>query len=314
MELGNQTAIFEFFLHGLSQWSEHQDLFFGLFLSMYLVTLAGNLLIFLAIVTETCLHTPMYFFLACLSIADIGLSSSIVLKMLHNMHTQHHTISYTGCLMQLYFFLTFGNLDSLLLGVMAYDRYVAICRPLHYNTAMSPRLCVLLVSACFVTTNIHALIHTILMSKLSFCVRREISHFFCDISPLLKVSCSDTHINELMVFVVGGPVLMFPFLCTMASYIQIVSAILRIPSGSGGRRKAFSTCGSHLSVVSLFYGTTSSVYLVPSSSFSTKDIVTSVVYTVVTPMLNPFLYSLRNRDMKAALRNLIKSRILTTLS
>ncbi|XP_044515376.1 olfactory receptor 1N1-like [Gracilinanus agilis] len=197
---------------------------------------------------------------------------------------------------------------------MAYDRYVAICRPLHYNTAMNPRLCILLVSACFVMTNIHALIHTILMSKLSFCVHGEILHFFCDISPLLKLSCSDTHINELMVFVVGGPVLMFPFLCTMVSYIQIVSAILRIPSGSGGRRKAFSTCGSHLSVVCLFYGTTSSVYLLPSSSSSTKDIVFSVVYTLVTPMLNPFLYSLRNRDMKKALKNLIRSRIFTPSS
>ncbi|XP_044519187.1 olfactory receptor 1N1-like [Gracilinanus agilis] len=251
---GNQTSVSEFLLRGLSQWPEHQHLFFGLFLSMYLVTMAGNILIFLAIVSEARLHTPMYFFLASLSFADIGLSSSTVLKMLFNLYTQHHTISYTGCLTQLYFFLSFGDMDSFLLAVMAYDRYMAICHPLHYGTAMSPRVCVVLVSVCWVITNLHALLHTLLMAKLSFCVLGEISHFFCDISPLLKVSCSDTHINELMVFVVGGPIMTVPFLCTLVSYICIVYTILRMPSSGGGRSKAFSTCSSHLSVVCTFYG------------------------------------------------------------
>ncbi|XP_020820542.1 olfactory receptor 1N1-like [Phascolarctos cinereus] len=306
---GNQTGTSEFFLQGISQWPEHQHLFFGLFLCMYLITMAGNVLIFLAIISEARLHTPMYFFLATLSFADIGLSSSIVLKMLHNLHTQLHTISYTGCLTQLYFFLSFGDMDSFLLAVMAYDRYMAICHPLHYTTAMSPQLCVLLVSVCWVITNLHALLHTLLMAKLSFCVVGEISHFFCDISPLLKVSCSSTHLNELMVFVVGGPVMTVPFLCTLVSYICIVFAILRMPSSGGGRRKAFSTCGSHLSVVCMFYGTIFSVYLCPSSTLPTKDIVASVVYTVVTPMLNPFIYSLRNQDMKVALGSLLRGKI-----
>uniref|UniRef100_A0A4X2KVF4 Olfactory receptor n=1 Tax=Vombatus ursinus TaxID=29139 RepID=A0A4X2KVF4_VOMUR len=300
MGQGNQTTVSEFFLRGISHWPEQEQILFGLFLFMYLVTLIGNLLIFLAIISEARLHTPMYFFLACLSSADIGLSSTTVLKMLVNMYTQCHTISYIGCLTQLYFFLTFGDLDSFLLAVMAYDRYVAICRPLHYRRVMSPRFCVLLVSVCWVLTNLVALTHTLLMAHLSFCVI-EVSQFFCDIGPLLKLSCSDTRTNEVMVFAVGGPVMTIPFLCIVASYIHIVSAILRIPSGSGGRHKAFSTCGSHLSVVCVFYGTVLSAYLCPSSVYSTEETASSVVYTVVTPMLNPFLYSLRNGDMKAAL-------------
>ncbi|XP_007477486.2 olfactory receptor 1N1-like [Monodelphis domestica] len=306
---GNQSTVSEFLLRGISHRPEHQQVLFGLFLFMYLVTIVGNLLISLAIISEPHLHTPMYFFLACLSLADIGLSSTTVLKMLVNMYTQCHTISYIGCLSQLYFFLTFGDLDSFLLAVMAYDRYVAICRPLHYTTAMRPRICVFLVSLCWVLTNLVALIHTLLMAQLSFCVPGEVSQFFCDIGPLLKLSCSDTHINELMVFAVGGPVMTIPFLCIVASYILIVSAILRIPAGSGGRLKAFSTCGSHLSVVCVFYGTVLSAYFCPSSVYSTEETASSVVYTVVTPMLNPFLYSLRNQDMKAGLVSLLRGRL-----
>ncbi|XP_044540385.1 olfactory receptor 1N1-like [Gracilinanus agilis] len=302
---GNQSSVSEFLLGGISHKPEHQQILLGLFLFMYLVTLVGNLLIFLAILLEARLHTPMYFFLACLSLADIGLSSTTVLKMLVNTSTQCHTISYIGCLTQLYFFLTFGDLDSFLLAVMAYDRYVAICRPLHYSTAMRPRICILLVSLCWVLTNLVALIHTLLMAQLSFCVPGEVSQFFCDIGPLLKLSCSDTRINELMVFAVGGPVMTIPFLCIVASYVLIVSAILRIPSGSGGRLKTFSTCGSHLSVVCVFYGTVLSAYFCPS----TEETASSVVYTAVTPMLNPFLYSLRNQDMKAGLANLLRGRL-----
>nr|XP_020820593.1 olfactory receptor 1N1-like [Phascolarctos cinereus] len=309
MGQGNQSTVSEFLLRGISHWPEHEQILFGLFLFMYLVIMVGNLLIFLAIIFEARLHTPMYFFLACLSLADIGLSSTTVLKMLVNMYTQCHTISYIGCLTQLYFFLTFGDLDSFLLAVMAYDRYVAICHPLHYTRAMNPKLCILLVSVCWVLTNLVALTHTLLMAHLSFCMIGEVSQFFCDIGPLLKLSCSDTHINELMVFAVGGPVMTIPFLCIVASYIHIVLAILRIPSGSGGRRKAFSTCGSHLSVVCVFYGTVLSAYFCPSSVYSTEEAASSVVYTVVTPMLNPFLYSLRNRDMKAALVSLLKGRL-----
>ncbi|XP_074079755.1 olfactory receptor 1N1-like [Macrotis lagotis] len=311
---GNQTIVSEFLLQGFSRWPEHQHFFFGLFLCMYLITMTGNVLIFLAIISEARLHTPMYFFLASLSFADIGLSCSIVLKMLHNLYMEYHTISYKGCLTQLYFSLSFGDMDSFLLAVMAYDRYMAICHPLHYTTVMSPQLCVLLVIVSWVITNLHALLHTLLMAKLSFCGVREVAHFFCDISPLLKISCSSTHLNELIVSFVGEPVLAIPFLCTLVSYICIVSAILRMPSSGGGRRKAFSTCGSHLSVVCMFYGTIFSVYLCPSTTFSTKDIVASVLYTVATPMLNPFIYSLRNKDMKMALGSLLSGKIFSSQS
>ncbi|XP_006996890.2 olfactory receptor 1N1-like isoform X2 [Peromyscus maniculatus bairdii] len=304
----NHSSISEFFLQGISGFPEQQQLLYGLFLCMYLVTLTGNVLIILAIGSDPHLHTPMYFFLANLSFADMGLISSTVTKMLFNVQTQHHTISYTGCLIQMYFFLMFGDLDSFFLAVMAYDRYVAICRPLHYSTIMSARFCVLMLALCWVLTNVVALTHTLLMARLSFCVSGEIAHFFCDITPVLKLSCSDTHINELMVFALGGTVLMVPFVSIVISYIHIVFAVLRVRTPGGGT-KAFSTCSSHLCVVCVFYGTLFSAYLCPPSVVSVeKDIAAAAVYTVVTPMLNPFIYSLRNKDMKGALKRLLCSR------
>ncbi|XP_028610524.1 olfactory receptor 1N1-like [Grammomys surdaster] len=301
----NQSSVSEFFLRGISGFPEQQQLLYGLFLCMYLVSLTGNTLIILAIGSDPHLHTPMYFFLANLSFADMGLISSAVTKMLFNVQTQCHTISYTGCLTQMYFFLMFGDLDSFFLAVMAYDRYVAICHPLHYSTIMSARVCTLMLALCWILTNIVALTHTLLMARLSFCVVGEIAHFFCDITPVLKLSCSDTHVNELMVFALGGTVLMVPFVCIVISYIHIVFAILRIRTPGGGT-KAFSTCSSHLCVVCVFYGTLFSAYLCPSSVVSTeKDVAAAAMYTVVTPMLNPFIYSLRNKDMKRALKRLL---------
>ncbi|XP_059268140.1 olfactory receptor 1N1 [Mustela nigripes] len=309
----NQSSISEFFLRGISESPEQEQLLFGIFLCMYLVTLAGNALIILAISSDPHLHTPMYFFLANLSFVDIGLTSSTVVKMLANVQSQHHTISYAGCLTQMYFFLMFGDLDSFFLAVMAYDRYVAICCPLQYSTVMSPRLCGLLLALCWVLTHTVALTHTLLMAQLSFCVAGEVAHFFCDITPVLKLSCSDTHINELMVFALGGTVLIIPFICIVISYIHIVSAILRLRT-SGVGSKAFSTCSSHLCVVCVFYGTLFSAYLCPASVASEeKDIAAAAVYTVVTPMLNPFIYSLRNKDMKGALKKLLsRKRILSS--
>ncbi|XP_062937690.1 olfactory receptor 1N1 [Cynocephalus volans] len=282
----------------MSESPEQQQLLFGLFLCMYLVTLTGNVLIILAIGSDPHLHTPMYFFLANLALVDMGLTSSTVTKMLVNVQTQHHTISRTGCLTQMYFFLMVGDLDSFFLAVMAYDRCVAICRPFHYSTVMSPRVCALLLALCRVLPNTVALTHTILMARLSFCVVGEIAPFFCDITPVLKLSCSDTRINELMVFFLGGTVLIVPFICIVISYIHIVSAILRVRS-PGGRGKAFSTCSSHLCVVCVFYGTLFSAYLCPPSVASEEnDIAAAAVDTIVIPLLNPFIYSLRNKDMK----------------
>ncbi|XP_037000262.2 olfactory receptor 1G1-like [Artibeus jamaicensis] len=301
----NLTSISEFLLLGLSEQPEQQEVLFGLFLSMYLIAVAGNLLIILAIITDTQLHTPMYFFLANLSLSDTGLVSTAVPKMLANIWIQNQLISYAECLSQLYFFILFGTLEAFLLAVMAYDRYVAICHPLHYTMVMSPGLCVLLVSASWITSAFYSLLHTLLMNSLSFCKEHKIPHFFCDINPLLRLSCTDPFINEMVIFSIGGLTGLVCVLCLIISYAYVFSTIWKIPS-TQGKRKALSTCSSHLSVVSLYFGTASSVYFSPPSTRSApKGAVASVMYAAVTPMLNPFIYSLRNRDIKSSLRKLI---------
>ncbi|XP_042544873.1 olfactory receptor 1361-like [Dipodomys spectabilis] len=304
MEGENQTRVTEFLLLGLSGKAEHEEILFGLFLGTYLVTLIGNFLIILAISCDPHLHTPMYFFLANLSSVDICFSSVTVPKMLVNHLVGGRSISYVGCMTQMYFFITFINMDGFLLSVMAYDRYVAICRPLHYSLIMRPRLCVLLVAISWVVTNLHALLHTLLLVRLTFCSDNTVHHFFCDPYPVMKLSCSDTFLNDLVVFTVGGVIFLTPFTCIVVSYAYIFSNVLRVPSARG-IRKALSTCGSHLTVVSLFYGAILGVYMHPSSSYSAQDMVATVIFTVMTPLLNPFIYSLRNRDMKAALRKII---------
>ncbi|XP_039742468.1 olfactory receptor-like protein DTMT [Pteropus medius] len=298
----NQTVISEFFLLGLPIEPEQQNLFYALFLAMYLTTILGNLLIIVLIYLDSHLHTPMYLFLSNLSFSDICFSSVTIPKLLHDMQSQDSSIPYAGCLTQMYFFLFFADLESFLLVAMAYDRYVAICLPLHYTAIMNPKLCLSLVVLSWVLTTLHAMLHTLLMARLYFCANSVIPHFFCDMSALLKLSCSDTRVNELVIIFMGGLILVIPFLLIIMSYARIVSSILKVPSARG-IRKAFSTCGSHLSVVSLFYGTVIGLYLCPSANNSTvKETVMAVMYTVVTPMLNPFIYSLRNRDMKGALR------------
>lgn len=311
MARGNQTSTFEFLLWGLSEKPHQQYILFLIFLWMYLVIVAGNLLIVLAISTDVRLHTPMYFFLASLSCVDILFTSTTVPKALVNIHTQSRTISYAGCLVQLYFFLTFGDMDIFLLATMAYDRFVAICHPLHYTMIMSFQRCSLLVITCWTLTNLVAMTHTFLIFRLSFCSKKVIPDFFCDLGPLMKIACSETHINELVLLFLGGAVILIPFLLILVSYIRIVTAILRVPSAQG-RRKAFSTCGSHLSVAALFFGTVIRAYLCPSSSSSNsvvEDTAAAVMYTVVTPLLNPFIYSLRNKDMKGALVRILKGKI-----
>ena len=298
----NQTTVSEFLLLGLPIKSKHQNLFYALFLAMYVTTVLGNLLILVLICLDPHLHTPMYLFLSNLSFSDLCFSSVTMPKLLQNMQSQDPSIPYAGCLTQMYFFLFFGDLESFLLVAMAYDRYVAICFPLHYTAIMGPRLCLSLLVLSWVLTTFHAMLHTLLMARLHFCEDNVIPHFFCDLSALLKLSCSDTRVNELVIFFVGGLIIVTPFLLIIMSYARIVSSILKVPSAKG-ICKAFSTCGSHLTVVSLFYGTIIGLYLCPSANNSTvKETVMSMMYTVVTPMLNPFIYSLRNRDMKGALR------------
>ncbi|XP_005382583.1 PREDICTED: olfactory receptor 1N2-like [Chinchilla lanigera] len=303
----NQTPASDFLLLGLSEKLEEQLLLFGALLGMYLVTMVGNLLIILAICSDSHLHSPMYFFLANLSLTDACFSSASIPKMLLNIHTQSQTISYSGCLTQLYFLLVFGGLDNCLLAVMAYDRFGAICQPLHYSLVLSPQLCALLLGTCWLLTNCPALVHTLLLTRVVFCAPIIIHHYYCDPRALLKLACSDTHINELMIIIMGLMFLTVPLMLIVFSYVHISWAVFSI-SSHGGRWKAFSTCGSHLTVVLLFYGSLMCVYLLPPSTHSTeRESRASILYNVIIPMLNPFIYSLRNRDMKYALGKLFSS-------
>uniref|UniRef100_A0A8C5KB78 Olfactory receptor n=1 Tax=Jaculus jaculus TaxID=51337 RepID=A0A8C5KB78_JACJA len=305
MDGGNQSGDSEFLLVGLSEAPEQQRILYWTFLSMYLVTVVGNVLIILAISSDSCLHTPMYFFLANLSFTDLFFITNTIPKMLVTLQSQNKAISYTGCLTQLFFLVSLVALDNLILAVMAYDRYVAICRPLHYTIAMSPKLCVLLLTLCWVVSILYGLIHTVLMTMVTFCGSRKIHYIFCEMYVLLRLACSDTHINHMVLIATGCFIFLTPFGFMTMSYICIVRAILRIPSATG-KYKAFSTCACHLAVVSLFYGTLCMVYLQPLHTYSMKDSVATVLYAVVTPMMNPFIYSLRNKDMHGALGRLLR--------
>ncbi|XP_014637422.1 PREDICTED: olfactory receptor 50-like [Ceratotherium simum simum] len=301
MRRDNQSSVSEFLLLGLPIWTEKRGIYYTFFLGMYLTTVLGNLLIILLIRLDSHLHTPMYFFLSHLAFTDVSFSSVTAPKMLMNMQTQSQSITYGGCISQVYFFILFGGLDSFLLTSMAYDRYVAICHALHYTTIMSQNLCFLLVTVSWVLSCTNALLHTLLLARLSFCGDNTLLHFFCDLSTLFKLSSSDTTVNELVILILGVVVVTLPFICILVSYGRIGATILRVPS-TKGICKALSTCGSHLSVVSLYYGAIIGLYFFPSSNNSNdKDVILSVLYTLVIPMLNPFIYSLRNRDMKGAL-------------
>ncbi|XP_047386176.1 olfactory receptor 18-like [Sciurus carolinensis] len=300
-ESQNETRASDFHLKGLSEDPQLQPLLFGLFLVMYLVTILGNLFIILAVSSDSHLHTPMYFFLSNLSFADICFTSTTVPKMIVDINTHRRVISYVGCLTQMSAFSIFGNIDNMLLTIMAYDQFVAICHPLHYSTNMNPHLCVFLVWISFVVSFLDSQLHNLIVLQSTHFKHMEISNFFCEPSQLLNLTCSKTFNSNILMYFIGAIFGLFPILAILFSYYKIVSSILRVPS-SGGKYKAFSTCGSHLSVVCSFYGTAIAVYL--GSAFSSsprKDVVASVMYTVVTPMLNPFIYSLRNRDIKSAL-------------
>ncbi|XP_006205608.1 olfactory receptor 1L8-like [Vicugna pacos] len=309
MEKINQTSsVSEFILLGLSSRPEDQKSLFILFLTMYLVTITGNLLIILAIRSDPHLQTPMYFFLSFLSFTDICFVTTIVPRMLINFLSEKKTISYAGCLTQMYFIYVLGNTDSCLLAVMAFDRYVAICDPFHYVTIMSHHHCVLLVAFSCSLPHLHSLLHTLLLNQLTFCNSNVIHHFLCDINPLLKLSCSSTFVNNITVKTEGLVVLVTPFLCIAFSYIRILIMVLKIPSAAG-KHKAFSTCGSHFTVVILFYGSIFYVYLKPLSSYTVRDRMATIVYTVLSSMLNPFIYSLRNKDIKRSLGKLMGRRM-----
>ncbi|XP_044110233.1 olfactory receptor 7E24-like [Neovison vison] len=309
MEPRNLTAFSEFLLRGLSDDPELEPILFGLFLSLYLVTMLGNLLIILVVTSDSHLHTPMYFFLSNLSLADIGFSTTTIPKMLVNIQTHSKFITYAGCPTQVSFFFLFACLDSLLLAVMDYDRFVAICHPLNYSVIMNPCFCCLLVLISFFGSLLDSQIHCLMVSQLTFCTNVEIHHFFCDAPQLFHLACSDTSIHTILMYFIGALFGGVPLSGILCSYTRIVSSILRIPS-TDGKYKAFSTCSSHLLVVCLFYGTAIGVYFSSSISSSLrKGAVVSVAYTVVTPMLNPFIYTLRNKDIKRALQGTICRRV-----
>ncbi|XP_057345163.1 putative gustatory receptor clone PTE01 [Manis pentadactyla] len=302
----NLTHVTEFLLLGLSVDPELQLLLFGLLLSMYLVTVLGNLLIILAIGSDPHLHTPMYFFLSILSLADIGLTSTTVPKMIVDNQTLSRVISYAGCLTQMSIFIVFACMDSILLTAMAYDRFVAICHPLHYPVIMNPRFCALLVLASFFISLLDSQLHSLMLVQLTFFIDVEITNFFCGLSPLFNIACFKIPTNAILMYFTGAIFGGVPVSGILFSYYKIVSSILRVPS-AGGKSKAFSTCGSHLIVVCLFYGTGLGVFFSSAASEARRKLaMASLMYTVVTPMLNPFIYSLRNRDMMGALQRLLK--------
>ncbi|XP_055969001.1 olfactory receptor 7A10-like [Sorex fumeus] len=308
MEPGNFTEITEFLLLGFSEEPEVQPLIFYLFLSMYLITVLGNLLIILAVSSDSRLHTPMYFFLSNLSFVDICFTSTTIPRMLVNIQIHSKAISYEGCITQMFFFILFVVLDILILTVMAYDRYVAICHPLHYTIIMNPRLCGLLLLVSWVIGALDSLLEILMILSLSFCEHVEIPHFFCELNQVVHLACSKTFLSDLVMYSSAVLLGVGPLTGILYSYSKIISSVRRISSAQG-KYKAFSTCVSHLSVVSLFYGTSLGVYLSSAvTENSQHTTIASVMYTVVTPMLNPFIYSLRNKDIKGALMSLLEKK------
>nr|XP_010960001.1 PREDICTED: olfactory receptor 8B3-like [Camelus bactrianus] len=305
----NDSLVTEFILAGLTDRPELQQPLFCLFLMIYIVTLVGNLGLIILIGLNSHLHTPMYYFLFNLSFVDLCYSSVFTPKMLMNFVSMKNIISYVGCMTQLFFFLFFVISECYMLTSMAYDRYVAICNPLLYKVTMSRRVCLLLTVGSYAMGLVGATAHTGCMLRLSFCDGNIINHYMCDIPPLLRLSCTSTYINELVVFIVVGINVIVPSLTISISYTLILSSILRIRS-TEGRSKAFSTCSSHIIVVSLFFGSSAFMYLKPFPAGSLdQDKVTTVFYTIVGPVMNPFIYSLRNKDVQVALSKTLRKKL-----
>ncbi|XP_008851761.1 olfactory receptor 10A3-like [Nannospalax galili] len=301
MKSQNDSSVFEFTLLGFSNFPELQGQLFGAFLVIYLVTLVGNTLIFTVIFLDQSLHTPMYLFLQNLSVVEVSFSAAITPKMLMVLTVEKTTISFRCCFAQMYFILLFGGTECFLLGAMAYDRFTAICHPLSYSVIMNKRVFVKLVMFSWVSGIMVATVQTTWVFSFPFCGSKEINHLFCETPPVLELACADTFLFEIYAFTGTVLIVMVPFLLILLSYIRILFAILKM-SSTTGRQKAFSTCASHLTSVTLFYGTASMTYLQPKSRYSpaTKTLM-SLAYTLLTPLLNPLIYSLRNNEMKRAI-------------
>ncbi|XP_067408520.1 olfactory receptor 1B1-like [Emydura macquarii macquarii] len=304
MACENGTEISEFILLGLSSRPGPQPFLVLLFLPLYVAGVLGNSLMVALITLDPRLHSPMYFLLRSLSVVDAALISVIVPQTMVQALSGHRAVPFHACLAQFFFFYVFGVSDTLLLAAMALDRYVAICDPLRYPAVMSPRVCRRLVASCLGLAALHSALHAGLLLRLSYRGENRLPHFFCDHQPLLGLSCSSTQVNEAAIFFEGGLVILGPFLFIAATYARIGWVVLGRPASE--RRRAFSTCGSHLTMVALFYGAIVGVYFQPGASYSApKGVVFSIMYTVITPASNPFVYSLRNKDVQGALRRLM---------
>ncbi|XP_010985184.3 olfactory receptor-like protein OLF2 [Camelus dromedarius] len=304
MDGGNCSPLNEFLLLGISNRPVIKVTLFTTFLLVYLIVLVANLGMIILIRMDSQLHVPMYFFLSHLSFSDLCYSTAIGPKMLVDLFAKNKSIPFLGCALQFLVSCTFADSGCLLLAVMAYDRYKAISNPLLYTVSMSSRVCSLLVAGPYLVGIMDASINTILMFRLCFCGSNEINHFFCDVPPLLLLSCSDTQVNELVIFIIFGCIELITLSGLSVSYCYIILAVLRMRSAEG-RRKAFCTCTSHLTAVAIFQGTLLFMYFQPSSSYSLdQDKMTSLFYTLVIPMLNPLIYSLQNKDVKEALKKL----------
>ncbi|XP_044536885.1 olfactory receptor 10AG1-like [Gracilinanus agilis] len=301
----NFTVLVEFILLGFSDVPKIQEVLFGIFLIMYMIILLGNTLIIIITKIDPGLQTPMYFFLGNFSFLEICYTSVTLPTMMMNLWTKKRNISFLNCALQFCFLLMLGGAECLLLAVMAYDRYVAICKPLYYPLIMNSKVCIQLVVGSWISAMPILIGQTYQIFSLPFCDSNKLNHLFCDIPPLLKLACGDKFMNEIFIYADAVVFAMVPFLLILGSYIKIITTILKMPSVTG-RYKAFSTCSSHLIVVGLFFGSAIITYSVPkSNSFSGMDKVLSLFYTIVTPMFNPLIYSLKNKDVIAALKKLL---------
>ncbi|KAK9410337.1 olfactory receptor [Crotalus adamanteus] len=305
----NHTTVHEFLLLGFTDRQEINAGLFVLFTAIYVITLVGNIGIISLTLICTTLHSPMYFFLSNLAFLDISYSSTITPKMLANFLREKKAISFAGCIVQMYLFASFADAECLLLAAMAYDRYMAICNPLLYSVLMSHKVCISLIAGSYLISSVTSLVHTCFTFHISFCGSNVVNHFFCDIPPLLALSCSNTYINEMILFALCGFIQMSTFLFILISYSSILCTVLTIPTNKG-RQKAFSTCSSHLIAVALFYGALLFTYLRPASSYAPDtDKIISVFYTVVFPMINPLVYSLRNKEVKDAWKKTLARKV-----
>ncbi|XP_030402980.1 olfactory receptor 6B1-like [Gopherus evgoodei] len=300
----NQTTITEFILLGFGDLHELKIPVFMVFLAIYIVTLTGNILIIVTVSYNQNLHKPMYFFLGNVSVLEVCYTTSITPKMLKTLLVVQEDISFSSCLLQFYIFGSLVVAECFLLAAMSYDRYLAICKPLHYASTMSFQLCFQLAVGSWAIGFLSLVVTMPMVSWLPFCASKEIDHFFCDLTPIIKLSCGDTYMVRIPAFIIASLVSFLPFLLTLLSYYKIISTILKIPSTSG-KQKDFSTCSSHLIVVPVFYGTLMVVYAAPiANQWPNLNKTFSVLYTVVTPLINPIVYSLRNTEVKETLRKL----------